>query len=204
MAFPQNGESYDDVSFERINLDGARIDSSTFSDCRFVGCSLVEAVLQSCRFLRCSFIDCDLSLLKLTGSEFVTVSFEGSKLVGVDWTRAQPNHPALGKPLSFTSSILNHSTFIGLELKEVELTDCVVHEADFREADLTGAVFSQTDLQGSLFMDTCLTRADFRSARNYYIDPTKNSVSEARFTLPEAISLLDALDIKLDDDPNMI
>jgi fluoroquinolone resistance protein len=204
MAILQSGETYEDVNFERKKLDKTRIDSSTFANCRFVGCSLVAAVLQSCRFLHCSFTDCDLSLLELTGSEFVSVAFEGSKLVGVDWTRVQSNRPALGKPLSFTSSILNQSTFIGLDLREIKLTDCVVHEADFRESNLTGAVFNQTDLQGSLFMDTNLSSADFRSARNYHIEPTKNNIRGARFSMPEAISLLNALDIELDDDSYLL
>ncbi len=202
MNPPQSATTYEDVSFERINFNGSRIESSTFLDCQFAGCSLVEAELRSCRFQRCSFTDCDLSLLQLPSSEFSSTTFKGTKLVGVDWTMARQNQPALGNPLSFKASILNHCTFIGLAMPSLELIDCVAHEVDFRQTDLQSADFSGTDLLGSLFMETDLSGADLRTARNYTIDPTKNLLSGARLSMPEAISLLHALDIVLDESDN--
>jgi uncharacterized protein YjbI with pentapeptide repeats len=199
MASIESGTSYEDRSFERLRLDHAQVDSAHFLDCQFTGCSLVEAALSACRFQRCNFVDCDLSLVDISGSQFASVVFEGSKLVGVDWTRAHRSEHTLGKPLKFINCMLNHGTFIGLDLERVKITDSLAHEVDFRETNLSEAVFSGTDLQGSLFLDTDLSAADLRSARNYLINPAINKLNGARFSLPEAISLLYALDIELDD-----
>jgi uncharacterized protein YjbI with pentapeptide repeats len=71
-------------------------------------------------------------------------------------------------------------------------------EVDFSGATLEGAAFVDSDLSGARFVRTRLSGADFRSARNYRIDPTANRLAGARFSLPEAISLLGAFDIVLE------
>jgi fluoroquinolone resistance protein len=195
----QSDTQYQDQSFEALKLNRARIESSAFLDCRFHRCSMVEAVLRSCRFHRCTFTGCDLSLAEVAGSVFVSVQFEECKLAGINWTKASYNQPSIGKPLSFKKSILNHSTFISLPMQGTKIIECMAHEVDFREADLSDSSFTGTDLHGSLFGNTTLHSADLRSARNYRIDPTENSLKDARFTLPEAMSLLYTLDIQLDD-----
>lgn len=197
----KSGSTYSDELFERLKLGGIQLESISFVDCSFAGCSMVEASMRSCRFQRCKFVGCDLSLVEIQDCEFISVEFEESKLVGLDWTRVRANQPTLGKPIKFKKSILNHSTFIGLNLKDTQVVDCTAHDVDFREADLSQVDLSGSDLQGSLFMDTNLSAADLRSARNYQIDPTRNKISGARFSLPEAMSLIYNLDIELDDHP---
>jgi uncharacterized protein YjbI with pentapeptide repeats len=199
MPFIETGSIHEEKEFEGLKSNGATIEGSTFLDCSFVNCSLVEVILQSCRFQRCKFLACDMSLLEIPGSEFQSVIFEESKLVGVNWTKAKIDLPALGKPHHFRSSMLNHSTFLNLDLQGLRMIECTAHEVDFREANLSEAVFSHTDLQGSLFMSTNLEAADFRLARNYDINPAKNNLSRAHFSLPEAMSLLYALDINLEE-----
>lgn len=191
---------YQERSFEGLKLDRLRIEDSSFLDCNFLHCSLAEAILDSCRFQRCTFIGCDLSLVEVTGTMLVTVRFEESKLVGVNWTRTVSSQPALGKPLSFMNSILNYGTFIGMKIEGLQVIECVAQNVDFRESDLTAASFAGSDLEGSLFLNTILEAADLRSARNYVIDPANNTLTGARFALPEAMSLLYALDIRLDED----
>jgi hypothetical protein len=44
-----------------------------------------------------------------------------------------------------------------------------------------------------------LAGANFKDAAGYTIDVTMNNVSKARFSLPEAMSLLRSLDIKLEE-----
>jgi fluoroquinolone resistance protein len=73
-------------------------------------------------------------------------------------------------------------------------------DVDFREADLRQADFGGTDLSQSLFGNTDLAEADLSRARNYRIDPAHNSLRQARFSLPEAMSLLHSMDIVLVED----
>lgn len=191
------GARYEEEIFEDAALEGAMISSSEFEECRFAGCDLRDAVVRGCRFVDCSFDECDLSLIRLPRSAFSGCRFADSKIIGVNWTEAAWPETRLRVPVVFERCILNHSTFLGLGLSEIRIVDCVAHDVDFREADLTRADFSGTDLSGSLFVNTNLEEADLRSAKDYRIDPRQNTLRGARFSLPEAISLLAGLDIDL-------
>jgi fluoroquinolone resistance protein len=190
---------YADRSFKQLRLTRVELVSCEFHNCLFTDCSLVETVLRSCRVVNCTFRASDLSLLQVSGTAFATTCFQGSKLVGIDWTCADWSSGKLAHPLAFDGCSLNHSTLIGLELPGLEITGCTALDVDFREADLSGADFSGTDLTDSLFSRTDLTGADLSRARNYHINPQENILRQAKFSLPEAISLLYSLDIVLVD-----
>jgi uncharacterized protein YjbI with pentapeptide repeats len=73
-----------------------------------------------------------------------------------------------------------------------------LHELDFSEADLSTAVFEACDLQRSIFAGTNLEKADLRTSYNYSIDPERNRLKKAKFSLPGVIGLLDKHDIQID------
>jgi fluoroquinolone resistance protein len=89
---------------------------------------------------------------------------------------------------------------MGLKLGGIQIKDCIALDVDFRQADLSEADFAGTDLSQSLFGDTNLSQADLSRACNYDIDPGLNVLRQARFSLPEALSLLHSMDIVLVDD----
>lgn len=192
---PRTG--YSEQTFGDLHLDGERLVESECYDCTFTGCSFVEATLKRCRFVHCTFRDCDLSLVQVPDSVFAAARFEACRLIGIDWTQANWSATRLGEPLRFVDCDLHHSTFIGLALRRLQLEDCRAVDIDFREADLTRATFAGTDLAESLFLHTDLTRADLSRARNYHVSPSANTLTKARFSLPEALSLLYSMDIEL-------
>ena len=183
-----------------MDLHKAQILSSEFYDCVFRECNFVESILNKCRFVNSSFKSCDLSLIQVLESSFSVTRFEDSKVMGVNWAQADWPTSGLGKPLEFLRSVISHSTFIGLSLKDLKIKDCVAIDVDFREADLSQADFAGTDLSKSLFKDTNLTEADLSQARNYDIDPGQNILQGAKFSLPEAMSLLYSMEIILIDE----
>lgn len=65
--------------------------------------------------------------------------------------------------------------------------------ADFSERD-----FRNTDFEKSIFSKTNLYKVNFKGAKNYYIDIKNNNIKKAKFSLPEALSLLDTLDIEIE------
>lgn len=191
---------YADQVFKKVHVEHGQVASSEFYDCSFVRCSFVECVFRHCRFVNCAFQHCDLSLVRVPESTFSSTRFENSKVIGVNWSQAAWPTPVLGNPIGFFKSAISHSTFFALSLRGIQIQDCVALDVDFREADLAGADFSGTDLSQSIFGNTNLSEADFSRARNYSIDPGRNFVKEAKFSLPEAMSLLYSMDIVLVDE----
>ena len=188
---------YHDRRFQDLNLEGARLAGGEFHDCLFKDCSFAEGVLQGCRFVDCAFQACDLSLVQIPGSLFSVTRFVDSRVIGVDWTQADWSGISLGKPIAFERCAISHSTFIGLALAGIQIRECVAADVDFREVDLSKADFSGSDLTDSLFLNTNLSKADLSTARNYHIAPEHNLLKGARFSLPEAMSLLFNMDIVL-------
>ncbi len=88
---------------------------------------------------------------------------------------------------------------MGMKLKKSILSNCILKEVDFYQADLTECDLRFSDLQEARFQETILKKANFQQAFNYQIDPITNKVRGARFNLPEAIGLLTGLGIIIVD-----
>jgi fluoroquinolone resistance protein len=191
---------YTEEVFKEIRLDRVELVSTEFHDCVFFRSSFVETAFRSCKFVGCTFKECDLSLAKVPGSRFTSCRFEGCKAMGINWSEADWPKSSLPDPIGFFDCTISHSTFIGVSLREIKICDCLAVDADFREADLSQADFGGTDLAQSLFGHTDLSGADLSRARNYHIDPSQNTLTQAKFSLPEALSLLHNMDIVLVDE----
>ena len=123
-------------------------------------------------------------------SRFIDVTFTKSKVIGFDWTKAQKI-----QDLVFNNCQINYSNFKLLKLPKVKIMGCEAKEVDFIETDLTGGDFKNTDFEKSRFFKANLTEADFKGARNYFIDVKNTTLKQTRFSLPEAMVLLNSLDI---------
>jgi len=189
--------TYGEETFEQVRLGQTDVVSAEFRECSFARCCFSESALRACVFDECVFVECDLSLVKLPHSVFSSTRFEDSKIIGVNWTEARWPTSRLLVPVRFEKCIINHSIFLGLDLKGVRFTECTAKDVDFREADLSKSDFSGTDLTGAQFGRTNLSGANLQSARNYRILPAENTLKGARFSLPEAMSLLSGLDIEI-------
>ena len=198
----RSGARYNDQVFKELKLDAIQFEASEFVDSTFTACSFVETIFKKCRFVNCVFKRCDFSLSRIPGCSFINSSFGETKLIGVNWAQADWSTMDLGKPVQFTKCALNHSTFIGLDLEGLQVLDCNAVNVDFREADLSHADFSGSDLSESLFIHTNLSETDFSQALNYAIDPGLNNIKKAKFSLPEAMSLLYNMDIILPNGEN--
>lgn len=135
--------------------------------------------------------------MSVSKCSFFDTLFEACKAIGIHWTNAAWPNIKLVCPLQFNQCILNDSSFLGLSLREMKMVECKAHDVDFRDADFTQADFSHTDFTHSLFSKTILTEANFAEAINYDINIFQNEVKRAKFTLPEAMNLLQHLDIEL-------
>jgi uncharacterized protein YjbI with pentapeptide repeats len=190
---------YEDDIFEKVMDTGGTVEDNQFIGCTFSHCRFTQTVFMNCRFRECIFQDCELQVVRFPRSSFSMAEFQDCSTIGINWSEAEwPSRPLLNL-IHFNGCVLNYSTFIGLSLPGIRIKNCQALDVDFSEAGLNGADFSDTDLSRSRFQHTDLTVADFRSARNYTLSPTENKLKGARFTLPEAMSLLYGLDIILDE-----
>jgi len=121
------------------------------------------------------------------------VNFKDCKAIGINWAEA-----AIPLIINFYSCTINSSSFFGLNLSQITMSDCSAKEVNFTEANLTRGNFNATNFLNSRFSKTNLTKADFRNSTNYNINPECNLFKKTRFSTPEAISLLTGLDIILD------
>lgn len=199
MPHPFDRAEYLDETFRGLEWPSISLEGIEFDHCTFRACRFPDSTFRRCKFLGCTFKDCDLSLIQVPYSAFGGTRFEGCKLAGVDWTKGYWPRLATLEPMTFVDCTLNYATFIGLNLKELTLSRCTAHDADFSDAALTRAVCTGTDFTASRFTGADLSEADFTGATNYTIDATRCKLKRTRFALPEAIALLRGLDIILVD-----
>ena len=192
----ESNQAYENLRFERASTSVLHVENVLFERCLFSHTSFKEATLQQCRFLDCSFKGGDFAMTALDGSRFSGVQFQDLRFLAVDWTKASWG-AGLEAPLLFERCELKHATFIGMDLEAWRFLDCELRDVDFRRAVLRRTIFSDTNLCGSLFQETDLREADLSTARNYTIAACDNLLAGARFSLPEAMALLDQLGIDL-------
>ena len=182
---------YEDEFFSGIKIDkGLKIFDTEFSDCTFKNCKLFQISFFDCTFENCTFENCDLASASLKRTSFRGVKFIGTNLTGIQWADA-----SIPLDVNFKRCLLNYSGFIGVDLRNTEIIECQLREADFTEADLSKANCSYSDFSGTRFINTNLTRTNFTNATNYAIHPHGNKLCKTKFSLPEALSLLDVFDI---------
>lgn len=194
-------KEYNNLRFVNESLSGIDINQSDFEECEFEGCDFSESILVDCTFNNCIFINCNLLLAKIPNTNFNTVKFDRCDMIGMDWTTARwfrnPKKSKQPFPILFQSCRLNHSIFVGMNMTNAIFTDCIIKEAFFEDASLENSSFDRCDLEQSIFKNTNLRGADLSTAKNYDIDVCQNNITKAKFSLPEAISLIYSLDIEI-------
>jgi uncharacterized protein YjbI with pentapeptide repeats len=195
-----DGTSHVHETFVGRSWAAERVDQAEFDECVFEGSDLSAATLAHCRFTSCRFVRCDLSNAKIPNTRLRDVRFESTKLLGVDWTKADGMaDPHAKTGLAFVGCVLDLASFAGVNLRGATIEDCRAKETDFTEADLRDSTWDDSNLTGARFHNTNLERADLRRASSYEIDPRANRLKGARFALPDAVALLRGLDVVIEE-----
>lgn len=194
-----DSSDYTDVSFKNNALNKSLIEKVEFFNCNFKNCQFKESKWFSCTFKECTFQHCDFHLAKFPRSTFLSVNFNDCQLVGINWTDSELQRKSFLKTVEYHNCVLNYSTFTGSHLQKITMKNCIVQNVDFTEADLSASCCIGSDFLSSRFEATNLTGADFRGAKNYSIPLLRNKITKARFSLPEALSLLSTLDLDISD-----
>lgn len=183
----------------KADISDSEIEGATFEDCEFNHCNFSSAKILRCRFNNCTFNHCNLAVADVTDSRFYEIYFNECKLSGIDWTRAVWPEFNPDFELHFKKCLLNNASFFSLKLNNLNMEECRLIDADFRESDLSGSVLTGCDFAGSLFNNTILRYVDFTDSWDYNINILNNTVARAKFSRLEALILLESLGIELVD-----
>lgn len=187
-------EYIEDQIFSGENYSEKPLPKAEYANCSFINCNFAACNLSQYIFDRCTFDNCNFSSAKLGQTALRELSFHNCKMLGIHFDACNP----------FLFSIfcegctLNLSSFYKMKLKGIKFLSCSLQEVDFSEADLSSASFTECDLIGAIFDNSLLEKTDFRSARNYSINPEKNKLRKTRFSNDGLAGLLSHLDILID------
>lgn len=168
------------------------LDAIYFDNCTFIKCNFSKSLFYRCKFTECTFINCDLSLVSLKSCTFNDVTFENSKLLGVSWSNCVEPFD-----IKIDSCNLSQNSFHMLDLRAMKFVNSQIKDTGFEECNLERALFDNCDLEQTVFIKNNLKKANFETSKNYLIDPHQNDIQKAQFSLPEALSFLSLLPIKI-------
>ena len=181
--------TFKDKDFTQIPLE-----LSEYESCHFINCQLTQADISGARFINTVFNDCDLSNAKIHNTAFQDAVFKNCKMLGLRFDTCNDfNFSAV-----FEQCILSHSTFIEMKLSKSSFSHCQLIDIDFSDAYMRSSSMSHCDLMNAVFDQTNLEKTDLREAINYAINPNNNHIKGAKFSMPEAIRLLDHYQIEIE------
>lgn len=164
-----------EASFNKLTF----LEKGEYELCVFTSCEFGSADLSDHVFIECEFVNCNLSLARLHKTSFRDCVFRDCKLLGLRFDTCNP----IALSPRFERCALGHASFHKCVLKKIRFEGCQLTDVDFTQADLTEAQFDDCDLAGASFDATILEKADFRTAMNGVMDPERNRLSKAKFSL---------------------
>lgn len=194
MNKPTEPVVHEGKTFNNVDYAERQLENREFIKCVFDSCDFSKADLSYNSFIDCQFNACNFSLVVIEGTRLQHIRFTGCKLLGVNFSKADK----LMFSFMFEDCIMDYSTFFGRKLRKTKLRNCSLKEVDFESADLAGSVFENCELEGAMFVRCNLERTDFRSSRNFVIDPSINTVKETRFLASNLAGLLYKYDLDIE------
>ncbi len=186
-------ESNQEYSFHNFNNElPESIIGYDFYKCNFINCDFTDLSFNGI-LDRCTFNNCNLTLTSFKHAKLQDVLFDNCKLLGINFNDSDK----LGLKVRFKACLIRSCNLNYLELKNTDYIDCIIIETDFVGANLSNCNFMNTEFKGVMFHNTNLSKADFTGAKDYIINPLTNSITDAKFSLPDAVSLLTSMGIKL-------
>lgn len=188
---------YENERFEKLSFFGENLNSCKFIDCDFIGCTFESCKLTECYFWECRFDGCSVTDMDFENCETKFLQLKNSVFVGVNWALLQPTG-TIGSAIDAISSCrLKYNTFAQMSLKRFDFSGCTLTGSTFAECDLSESRFQNSDLSDTEFYKCDLRKTDFRGADGYRIDVLSCALKAARFSYPQAMRLLDSLDIRI-------
>ena len=187
------GECFENLSFVEESWRGLR-----FVDCQFQGCSFERCRLSHCSFSECRFSGCKILEPVCDQSEVRFLELDHCELTNVNWSLLLPMN-GFGEPIDKIENCqLKYNFFTEMDLRRFSFEGSSLTECMFTGCNLSESRFSGCSLAGTEFFQCSLTCADLRGAQGYRIDVPSCQLKGARLAMPEAVSLLYSLGVRLE------
>lgn len=183
-----------DKTFDNIDYSEKDLSKREFVNCTFTNCNFSKCKLSSTDFIDCNFQNCNFSLALLKQTGLKNIGFTNCKMVGIDFSVTND----FLFSVNFAHCIIDYSTFFKKKMKKTIFKHSSLKDVDFGDTDLSMAIFDNCDLLNTAFTASNLEKADFRTAKNYIIDPEKNKMKNARFSYTGLAGLLSKYDLNID------
>ena len=182
---------FEEQIFEKTDFSEKALTVGEYEVCTFINCNFSDSDLSQIGFVDCEFNGCNLSMVKVVKTIFNNVKFKECKMLGVNFE----NSNEFLFSFDFENCILDFSSFYKRSLKNSKFKNCSLQEADFTESDLSNISFDNCDMTRTKFENTLLEKTDLSTSYNFSIDPEKNRIKKAKFSLTGIAGLLDKYDI---------
>lgn len=165
-----------------------------FEECTFEGLDLSGRDWRQARFQRCTFLHCKLDEIRLTDTGWQEVEFRSCSMVKLRWSSLR----SFLLEFKLIECQATLGDWEGLDMQGIALEDCDLSGSNFSGADCRKTTWSGCRMRDVVFHRTDLREADFRGAKDWYVDPAQNRVKGARFDPTDLSGLVKALGIRLD------
>lgn len=185
--------------FEDLKLYSENISGFEFKDCLFKNCSFEECSLKNVYFKDCIFENCTIMNIKSENNTVIqSVDFISCQIIGINWQDFLPSLIFMDPINKIETCCLKYNTFFEMNFKKFKFSGNEVVNSMFSGCDLAEADFFECNLNKTEFFKADLRKANFRESKGYQIDITTCKLKQAKFSMPEVVSLLNILEIDID------
>ena len=180
-----------DVEFKNQMLDDKETKFKDFENCTFYNCDFRSCTFQTVTFIDCNFFDCNFQDTKINYVSLRGVFFTKCNFTNVNFAMTDQ----VIFEFHFKDCLLDYAQFYALKLKKMQFINCSMIATDFMNSDLTEVLFDNCNLRHAVFIDTIAVKTDFSTSYDFVIDPEKNKLKKAQFSVEGLKGLLKKYDI---------
>jgi len=182
-------QHYQDNIYLDDEVNFKEFESCTFTNCDFSGCNFMAIT-----FIDCNFNHCNFNGAKINHVAFRTAYFNSCQIKEVNFAMCDK----FIFEIHFNKSLLDFSKFYALKMKGTTFNKSSLIAVDFMATDITNVLFDNCDLYRAEFDKAIANKADFRTSKNYSMDPSRTQIKKAQFSLEGLKGLLTKYDILVD------
>lgn len=189
---------YESKVFEDLNFTNEVFENYQFKECHFINCAFEECTAKAILLSDCIFENCIfLNLKGKNRSQMQNIEFKKCQILGINWQDFFSDVIFVHPIARFKNCSMKYNTFFDIDFKKFDFSGNEILHSLFNECELGESNFKNTRLDRTEFIKCNLKKADLREAKGYNVDILTCKLKAAKFSMPEVLSLLNALEIEI-------